>query len=870
MKHWIGVALLLTLGVGCQHQCFLAEKDFKDAHLMPSAVEHDKTFGLDPVTGPVPAPPDVTFPERKPRHLTLQEAIAVSLENGTVSGRTGIGSGIVDDNPATYNGASISSQSDTVRVLALAPAIAQANIEASLSRWDARWISGLSWNHTDQLLQGLTSFNNGDRANFNTSIVKPLESGGFVHTSLDTTYQMLNNPPAGAFGVLNPSYTTRFIIGFEQPLLQNFGSDINQLLNRPPQVFGSTLPGSAATVLNQTYLATLQQQTSFVNEGTVDGVLITRLRFNLSRAEFERQINNLVLNVEVAYWKLYEAYGELYTFEEALRIVHNGWLLMNEKFGAGRTKLAELAQLRGQYEEFRGERVRALGQVLEAERNLRGLMGVPIEDGERLVPITPPTMAGYRPDWDVCLQDALNLRPELVLARESLRVSQFNLDLQKNFLKPDLRLVADYVPTGFGTRLDGNGTFLDANGQPHSSNALRSLASNHFDDWLVGLNLSVPIGYRLEHASIRAGRLALAQSYFALKDQEERIKRYLVQQYQKVSEWWVRIETARQERKNYAEAVKKRLTELREKEGVDPATLLEVHRRFSLAQQKEYQAISEYNSSLARLEFAKGTVLKHDNVVIAEGAVPYCAEVRAVDHERERAKALVLRQPAPLTEPGRMVGDHDLPATLEEPGHAPAATWPAPAPKTGEKILDSRFKPGVDPVPFDRKKVDTATPLPPDGGARSRKDAVKEPDWRSATKVEPTVDAAPKMVEPAATPDIPLVLPPGATLPKDTPLPSLPTPPSEPALPPLPPPATLPAPATLPPAPAIPAPASDPSLPAIPPLPPSPAAPSVPLSDLPPVPATPSDIITLPPAPLPGNISLPPATPILPPERKSD
>src|SRR5262249_8037498 len=152
-------------------------------------------------------------------------------------------------------------QSDAVRVLALAPAIAQANIEASISRWDALWISGLTWNHTDQLQQGLSSFNNGDRANFNTSLVKPLPSGRFVHTSLHTSYQLLSNPPTGTFGVLNPSYTARFVIGFEQPLLQNFGTEINQLLNRVPQVFGSTLPGSAATVLNQRGQV-VQQETS--------------------------------------------------------------------------------------------------------------------------------------------------------------------------------------------------------------------------------------------------------------------------------------------------------------------------------------------------------------------------------------------------------------------------------------------------------------------------------------------------------------------------------------------------------------------------------------------------------------------------------
>ncbi len=54
-----------------------------------------------------------------------------------------------------------------------------------------------------------------------------------------------------------------------------------------------------------------------------------------------------------------------------------------------------LAQVKGQYEEFRGERTNSLAAVLEAERNLRRIIGLKLEDGTRLVPITAPTLAHY-------------------------------------------------------------------------------------------------------------------------------------------------------------------------------------------------------------------------------------------------------------------------------------------------------------------------------------------------------------------------------------------------------------------------------------------------------------------------------------------
>src|SRR5262249_57139362 len=57
-----------------------------------------------------------------------------------------------------------------------------------------------------------------------------------------------------------------------------------------------------------------------------------------------------------------------------------------------------------------------------------------------------------------------------------------------------------------------------------------------------------------------------------------------------------------------------------------------------------YQAIVNYNNAIARFNFAKGTMLQHDNVVIGEGPLPAVAHKRAIDHERERSHALVLRE----------------------------------------------------------------------------------------------------------------------------------------------------------------------------------------------------------------------------------
>src|SRR5262249_11754430 len=159
-----------------------------------------------------------------------------------------------------------------------------------------------------------------------------------------------------------------------------------------------------------------------------------------------------------------------------------------------------------QYEQFRGDRIQALGRVLEAERNLRGLLNLPVEDCKRLVPSDAPTLSRYNPDWCTALNEGLSLRPELVIARQDLKIRQLDVIREKNNLLPDLRFASSYNIRGVGSRLDGNSTLTDNpnTGQPGlPENSLRSLAHDHFNDWNLGLTLSVPIGFRAAHAALR-------------------------------------------------------------------------------------------------------------------------------------------------------------------------------------------------------------------------------------------------------------------------------------------------------------------------------------------------------------------------------
>ena len=631
-----GLALMLAVIGGCKQNHFMTEADFNHyQNLYPIQLESDPRASALPVTDVVNKPATVLDPERKPRFLSLTEAMAIALEQGNIGSQTPNNAGIAFDTLVSFGG-QIVEGSDNIRVLSLQPAITGNTVELALSKFDAVWQTSMSWNQQDRPI-GTTldsfqasanptlSFINQQVSNFSSQVLKPLPTGGVAGITFSNNYTFTNLPAR-----FNPAYQPAVQFAFEQPLLQGYGVEINQLRNSHP---GSVLsPGVIPQVV-----------------GANEGILVTRTRFDQQRAEFERLVANLVLNVETAYWNLYGAYWTLYAREQALRQGYEAWKISKARLEAGVITPADLAQTRGQYELFRGQRLAALDQVLENERQMRNILGFPAEDGTRLIPVDTPTLARYEPNWDTAFEECLGLRPELYLARQEVKIKQMELMNARNQLLPDLRFYSNYDANAIGNQLDGPG--MDAINQ----NALRQLSSNKYNNWQLGLRLTVPIGFRAANAQVRNAKLGLARSYEVLHDQELKVSRTLSQAYRKIYTSYEQIKVQRAQREAFGEQIRIRFQEFiagksagagRNRDTID--ILLEAQRFWADALANEYQAIVAYNNALSAFEFQKGTVLKHNNVHLGEGALPQVAQSRAVDHQRERTNALVLRERSTL------------------------------------------------------------------------------------------------------------------------------------------------------------------------------------------------------------------------------
>jgi outer membrane protein TolC len=616
----VSCALLLAAAFGCQKQCYLSERDFTEAVAkgIPVNLETDPSIAIVPPPGSVPAPMTVDDTKRPARYLTLREAVAIALENGTVGVQNPATPGLASDAIPGFQGAAPLTP-DGIRVLAYDPAIVATNIELSLSKFDTLWNTSLTWNRSETPL-GIspTTFTqtggflpnvSADNLTFNSTLEKPLPTGGAAGITFGLSSQW--NTPASP---INPAIQPSVQFLFEQPLLQGFGVEINQLLPAHP---GSRLM-------------------PFATGNTGEGILITRLRLDQQRAEFERNLDFLLLNVEGAYWNLYGAYYQLYAREEAMRYAYEVWRLTKEGFDKGELRLQNLEQDRLLYEQLRSQRLTALGQILDAERQLRGLLGLKIEDGYRLVPADAPALTPYTPDWPSSLTGALANRPELTLARQDLKFRQLDLIRLKNSLLPDLRFVASDTLHSVGSQLDEG---------RNPANAFHELVSDPFNNLTLGFLLNVPLGYRGAHAEVRAAQLNLQRSYVALRTEEDKVERLLGLAYRQVFEFEHQIEINQAALRSATVQLDAYKVLFQGGRGTSyGADLVLAIQNWSTSAANLYSSIVQYNNALATLDFARGAVQERDSVFIADGPLPLCAQVRAVEHERQRTAALVLHE----------------------------------------------------------------------------------------------------------------------------------------------------------------------------------------------------------------------------------
>jgi outer membrane protein TolC len=242
-------------------------------------------------------------------------------------------------------------------------------------------------------------------------------------------------------------------------------------------------------------------------------------------------------------------------------------------------------------------------------------------------------VAPVRFDWTLVTADALSRRAELRRQRWVVKTRELELVAAHNFLLPNLDVDGLYRWRGYGKTLIDS----DWNDAQNVPNAFASLTSGKYQEWQLGAEFSLPLGFRQGHAAVRNAEVAVSRAR-ALVSQMER------QVIHDVSDAVAEVERAYQvvqtdiDRTLAAKRAVDVLTDkvVRENKPDRLFELLDAQRRYSDALDHYHQSCVEYALAIRNVHFEKGTLLEYCEISLAEGPWPDKAYHDAARRERLR------------------------------------------------------------------------------------------------------------------------------------------------------------------------------------------------------------------------------------------
>lgn len=490
---------------------------------------------------------------------------------------------------------------------------------AALSAFDAQLRASANFSRNDRIYNnsffagGVNSYLQ-DLHEYKTELSKKSAIGStMILRGISDSDQ--NNAPGNVFpGAWNSYFETEV----RQPIFQGAGLQYNRIA------------GPTATV------------------GQYNGILIARVNTDINQTDFEMALRDYVSNVVNTYWDLYYSYRELDARRRAMNGALESWRKIKAQVETEGVSASREAQAREQYYRFKSEvddsltgrllqgtqtrngstggTLRANGGVQVCERRLRLMIGLPISDGQLLRPNEDPNEAEVVYDWEAVMTEALTRRPEL--RRQQLKVRRREMELlaSQNFILPTVDAVGRYRVRGFGDQLIAKGD--QSGSKPISS--IGNMATLDHQEWMVGVEMAMPIGFRQGHAAVANAELALCHERAIQREQE----RDVIHDLSNALADAVRAYESCQNHLNRYIASKEVLSSLEAEEQaglpVDVDRLLDSQRRVTEAEIRYFQSRAEYAVAIKNVQFEKGSLNDENDLIVIDAIAPPEPEARSI------------------------------------------------------------------------------------------------------------------------------------------------------------------------------------------------------------------------------------------------
>lgn len=561
----------------------------------------------------------------EPWDMTLAEAVSIALHNNRVI--RSAGQFLSPGNQLLTNGSFTPSVHDPA-IQETGVLFGSRGVEAALAAFDANFTTSALWGRNEQV-QNNPFFGGGlapggtlttETAAFQANLNKSFANGGQIQLGHQVNYLWSDAP-----GQLFPSvYTGNINAQYRHPLLAGSGTEFTRIAGPIAQSFGGI-------------------------SGVTQGVVIARINNDISIADFENSIRNLVKDVEDTYWDLYLTYRLFDTAVSARSAALATWRYAKIRVDlGGDIDVAAESQARDQYWAAQAAVNNSRNGIFAAETRLRRLLGLPVNEGKVIRPLDEPVTAEYLPDWQVSMAEALTHRVELRKQKWSIKSLELQLTAARSLTRPRLDFVGNYQVNGFGDNLLQYGD-RDSVGTAQGLNSFyETITQGSQTGWGLGFELSMPLGFRQAHAQVRNIELRLAKAQEVLYVQEMEVGHELAAAFQELTRSYSAAQSLFSRRDAAIDNV--RTVQLQQEgEIITIDEVLRAQDRRAQAEAAFFTTIVDYNKALTNLHYRKGTLLADAHVHLLEDEWDPDAYVDA--YRRAQCRTGSLPAPHKHTEP---------------------------------------------------------------------------------------------------------------------------------------------------------------------------------------------------------------------------
>ncbi len=360
--------------------------------------------------------------------------------------------------------------------------------------------------------------------------------------------------------LFNPAYTGGLVFTFTQPLLRNFGTDVNRTF-----------------------------------------IQVARNNAKVEEQVFLDRVLTVISTVEQTFWELVFVNENLKVADSALKAAQELLATNRAKAKAGVMSIVDVLQAEAAVASRVEQILIAEKAIRDQEDQFRRLLNPAEEELRqdiRLTPLDKPnqTLEAISPEETIDV--ALERRPEILQAKKNIDTTDVNVKFAKNQMLPNLSFQSTSGLAGLGK--DG-GDMVNKN------------FSGDYYNYGAGLVLSYPLGNRSAISQFNKRQLEGQNAKASLQSVRQQVIVSVREAVRRVQTDFKRIETTRSARI----MAEKQLQAERERLNVGLSTtrfVLDFQRDLATSQGNELRAVVDYNKSLSNLARNKGTTLERYNI----------------------------------------------------------------------------------------------------------------------------------------------------------------------------------------------------------------------------------------------------------------